>query len=158
MSKEKPFHYWQSGLDYVYLYGGVEITTYDGTPFYKIQQIDNLHNLLANRIVNGTNPIRGMELRFLRTLMGLSQEALAKSLCRQRDTIAQAEAKPHTEIAAQMDRLLRFIFIFHNGIQKRGEKKLVERMNAIAEKSIQAELRMRFSKKHWNATDGDRVA
>jgi DNA-binding transcriptional regulator YiaG len=147
----QPFHYWQSGLDYVYLISGVELYTRDGEEFYKIQEVDKLHAFLADKIVTSPNPLRGMELRFLRSLLGMSQAALAGSVGRTRDVIVKAENKPHDKINGQTDRLIRFIYA---SMKQNPDacKKLIDLMDDIAENEFQLEMNLKF-KNGWILND-----
>lgn len=146
-ANNKPFHYWQCGLDYVHLTSGVEFYEHEGETFYKIQQVDKLHAFLADKIVTSLNPLRGMELRFLRSLLGLSQAALAKSIGRGRDVIVKAEAKPHDKINGQTDRLIRFIYTSMKQ-NPSACRKLIDLMDDIAEHEYQLELSLKF-KDEW---------
>ena len=74
------YHYTESGLDNVWLQNGYTIHT---TPYGKgvsIVDADSLHRLLALRIADKKGRISGKELRFLRSVLDLSQDALAKML------------------------------------------------------------------------------
>lgn len=152
-ANDQPFHYWQCGLDYVYLTSGVSFEEHDGEVFYQIQEVDKLHLFLADKIVTSPNPLRGMELRFLRSLLGLSQAALARHIGRRRDIVVKAENKPHDKINGQTDRLIRFIYstMQENPIAC---KKLIDLMDDIAEKEYQHELSLKF-KGEWKLNECD---
>lgn len=151
LANDQPFHYWQCGLDYIYLTSGVSFEKYEGETFYQIKEVDKLHAFLADKIVTSPNPLRGMELRFLRSLLGLSQAALAKHIGRTRDVIVKAENKPHEKINGQTDRLIRFIYatMQENPIAC---KKLIDLMDDIAEEEYQLELSLKF-KDEWKLNE-----
>ena len=85
------FHYTQCGLDNVYLAGGVQM---EETPYgeaFSVEHANELHEAIAKRIINDPRPLRGQEARFLRVMLHLSQEAMAKALGVDRATIIRWE-------------------------------------------------------------------
>ena len=71
-------HYMACGLDNVWLENGYRVKK---TPYGKAVSVvdaDELHNILALRLAKKEGRLTGKELRFLRTLMCLSQANLAK--------------------------------------------------------------------------------
>lgn len=75
-----PLHYTMSGLDNVWLLNGFHI---EETPYGKgtrVEDSEGLHRALANAIVTDKAPMSGRELRFIRKLMGQSQNGLARLL------------------------------------------------------------------------------
>lgn len=140
MTKMKSgYHYTECGLDYIYLTSGVEHKEYDGEEFYKIPEMDALHDIIAQSIVLSSSPLRGMELRFLRTLMGKSQESLSVCVGRKRNAIATAEAEPHKVIGGQLDRLMRHFYVAKNHLPDEMAK-LSDLMDDIAEEAYQKEI------------------
>ena len=75
----KPFHYKMSGLNNVWLINGFheEQTAYGRG--IRVENADGLHRLLAHVIVSDKAAMCGAELRFVRKLMGLSQNGLSRS-------------------------------------------------------------------------------
>lgn len=139
MNNDKEFHYTQCGLDYIYLCNGVDFKERDGETFYKIQDVDQLHDAIAHAIITSPSPLCGQELRFLRGLMGLSQESLARHVGRKRDAIAKPEMASHEPINKQLDRLVRFIYIGIKVIPEEMEK-VTALMDDIAEEAYQREV------------------
>jgi len=85
------FHYTQCGLDNVYLAGGVRV---EETPYgkgFSVEHANELHDAIARSIINDPRPLRGQEARFLRIMLALSQEAMAKALGVDRATIIRWE-------------------------------------------------------------------
>lgn len=70
------YHYTESGLANVWLENGYVVRD---TPYGKsvaIEEADALHQVLALTIVNKKGRTTGKELRFLRVMLGLSQDSL----------------------------------------------------------------------------------
>jgi len=95
----KYFHYTACGLDNVWLANGYKLkTTRHGTAV-AVNDVDGLHQLIANTLIDKPGRLTGKEFRFLRTQLGLSQEALgvmlgfsenAVSLWERKDTVPAA--------------------------------------------------------------------
>ncbi len=113
-NKLEKFHYTNIGLDYIFLLNGYEIEEDEsGDLSYSIHNAEYLHEAIAQAIITQLPNLRGMELRFLRSLLHLSQENMAKCLRRTRDAIAKLEAKPRDELPDQTDALLRLLVMGH---------------------------------------------
>lgn len=72
------YHYKECGLDNVWLENGFKVKT---TPYGKGVSIDDaigLHNVIALDLILKKGRITGKELRFMRVILGLSQEGLGK--------------------------------------------------------------------------------
>ncbi|WP_298974344.1 helix-turn-helix domain-containing protein [uncultured Roseobacter sp.] len=71
------YHYTGSGLDNIWLVGGVEYheTTYG--PATSIHDVDDLHRAIAMDIISSAS-MTGKEFRFLRIELDLSQKVLAQ--------------------------------------------------------------------------------
>lgn len=149
MKKQKLFHYWQCGLDYVYLQNGVSWEENGGEKFYHIQDVAGLHRAIAHRIVTGLSPLQGQDLRFLRSLMDLSQTALAHRMGYSRDAIAKRESDPHGTLDGKMDRILRLIYILH-ACDTQAQREINEVLDDIAEDDLQRELSLRHESSGWS--------
>jgi len=106
----KPHHYRECGLDYVYLLNGFKIHE---TPYGKgvsIQHADELHAAIAREIVSSPRPIRGQEARFLRSLMDASQADLARTMGTTRISVTRWENKPDQALPGTADTALRLIY------------------------------------------------
>ena len=104
------FHYTASGLDYVYLANGFRLIDGEYGPGYAIDDLDGLHDVIARHVVVSPARLRGQEVRFLRSMLDISQAGLARILGTKRLTVARWEAKPHTSIPGTADRALRLFF------------------------------------------------
>ncbi len=72
------YHYTESGLANVWLENGFAV---HDTPYGKavaVEDAEGLHKVLAMNLVHTPGRSTGKELRFLRVLLGLSQESLGK--------------------------------------------------------------------------------
>lgn len=104
----KPFHYKMSGLDNVWLVNGFHE---EQTPYgrgIRVEDADGLHRVLAHVIVSDKAVMHGAELRFVRKLMGLSQNGLSRLLGCSDQRIARWE-KGQTQIDPSAERLTRMI-------------------------------------------------
>lgn len=103
MSDQGLFHYTQSGLDNVWLANGWrrEETDYGST--FAIEHAEELHRAIAAAIVRNRDPLRGQEARFLRTILGLSQDQFAKLLGLDRATVIRWEKARSKPLARSYD-------------------------------------------------------
>jgi DNA-binding transcriptional regulator YiaG len=104
------FHYTASGLDYIYLANGFTRHETDYGPGTSIDDMDGLHDAIARHVVTSPTRLRGQEVRFLRSMLDVSQAGLARILGTKRLTVARWEAKPGTSIPGTADRALRLFF------------------------------------------------
>lgn len=104
----KRYHYTACGLDYVYLINGYHVHE---TPYgsgVSIDNVDELHRAIADCIITGQQRIRGGELRFLRSMMDISQTRMGQILGLKRSRIAQIEGEPTAPLTSTADNLLRY--------------------------------------------------
>jgi DNA-binding transcriptional regulator YiaG len=107
---ETNYHYTGAGLDYVYLQNGYTI---EETPYgagVAIEDLAGLHQAIARNVILSRSRLRGQELRFLRSMLDLSQAGLARVIGTTRPSIARWEGKPTTPIPPAADRALRMFF------------------------------------------------
>lgn len=74
------YHYIESGLENVFIEGLEPVIDDDGDEVIQIPFISGLHVEIARGIVARDGSIRGKELRFLRTEMGMTQADLASKV------------------------------------------------------------------------------
>jgi DNA-binding transcriptional regulator YiaG len=106
-TKDDLFHYTQCGLDDVYLAGGVQV---EETPYgeaFSVEHANELHEAIAKSIINDPRPLRGQEARFLRVMLHLSQEAMAKALGVDRATIIRWERARDKALSTMQDTAVR---------------------------------------------------
>ena len=107
---EKPYHYKDCGLDYIYLLDGVitkETPHGSGTA---IVNAEELHAAIAKHIVTSPRPLCGQEVRFLRSILRLSQTSLARTVGVDRSTVARWESEPHEPIPEMAATAVRLIY------------------------------------------------
>ena len=108
-------HYTACGLDYVYLLNGYLVHHTVHGDGISIKSADQLHERIALDVISRAFPLRGQEVRFLRGMLRLSQDALAKALRRQRGSLARWEAEPRRAIPAAADGALRMFYALTAG-------------------------------------------
>jgi DNA-binding transcriptional regulator YiaG len=95
----KYFQYTACGLDNVWLANGYKVKTTRHGDAVAVNDVDGLHKLIAQTLIEKKGRLTGKEFRFLRTQLGLSQEALgalldfsenAVSLWERKDTVPAA--------------------------------------------------------------------
>ena len=103
-------HFTDCGLDYVWLCNGFE---YRDTPrgrLVRIHNLDGLHAAIGRWIVRNPMRLRGQEVRFLRSMMKLSQAGLADLLGQSRASVARWEGEPNKVIPPGTDHWLRVVY------------------------------------------------
>lgn len=106
----KRYHYTGCGLDWVYLVNGFKTHETPHGSGVSIDDADGLHEVIARDIILQSSRMRGQELRFIRSMLKLSQDGLAKVLGVTRPTIARWEGEREEPIDQPADRLLRVFY------------------------------------------------
>lgn len=125
------YRYSESGLTNVWLENGyVEKKTPYGTAV-AVQDVHGLHQAIAMSLMDKQGRLTGREVRFLRTLMGLSQDGLAGMLRVKEQTVSLWERTG--KVSSGGDLLVRLMYMEHaNGdttLSKAMERaKTVERL------------------------------
>jgi DNA-binding transcriptional regulator YiaG len=104
------YHYRESGLDYIWLGNGFELIDRPDGQTVRIKQMNELHRAIARHIVTQPGKLRGMEVRFLRSMLRLSQDGLARALGQTRPSVARWEAEPGRSIPGASDHALRMFY------------------------------------------------
>ena len=132
------YHYTGCGLDYIYLLNGFERHDTAYGQGVSLGDIDVLHDVIALDIIARPQKIRGQELRFIRTMLDLSQDGLAAFLGVDRATIADWEKERGQAIDAGADRALRFFYALK--VEKHDlATKLIDLMNHIDDLKFEAD-------------------
>lgn len=103
-------HYTESGLDNVWLMNGYKVHS---TPYgegISIHDTEGLHKAIGLQIVQYPSPIQGMELKFLRLEMDLTQKALGGLLNVDEQSVRRWEKARKKAINGAADRLLRALY------------------------------------------------
>lgn len=101
-------HYTESGLDNVWLDGGVQRHETAYGPGISIKDVDGLNAVIADWLVSRKSYWSGREVRFLRKRMGLSQKGLADLLGYSDQQVRRWESDK-AEIPAPASRLIRLL-------------------------------------------------
>lgn len=129
-AKELPkYHYRESGLDTVWLTGGVTETSCRscGETFVRVWKEPQLLQVIALGLLMGSKSLTGPEWRFLRRACGLTQAQLASLLkYPRRETIAEREAKPNPRLSFPEEVGLRWVLVgsFQRYLAKPGNSSL----------------------------------
>ena len=112
MKTGTPHHYTQCGLGNVYLRNGFEVVSTKYGEAIRIHDMDGLHGAIGMYLIREKKQLDGMEIRFLRHEMDLSQNMLGKLLDKSAQSIARWE-KGQTRMDGPADRLLRLLYESH---------------------------------------------
>lgn len=102
------YHYVQCGLENVWLRNGF---TVKDTPYGKavsIQNVEGLHDTIANALTEKPGQLTGQEFRFLRQQLEMSQKRLGEVFGKDAQTIANWEKKKN--VSRDADFLIRHIY------------------------------------------------
>jgi len=128
MRKRKPYHYAECGLDNVYLVNGFEAVATPRGQGVRIENLHGLHQALARVLLEERKRLSGMELRFLRHELDMTQEALSMLVGVDVQTVARWE-KGHSEVPPPADRLIRAIYNEATG----GNLGIIEPLHRLAD-------------------------
>ncbi|MCF6293694.1 MAG: helix-turn-helix domain-containing protein [Robiginitomaculum sp.] len=91
MNKKIDYHYKACGLDNVVIVDMPVVSDDSGEGIVRISNIKGLHRLLSYCLVTQEMALRGKEIRFLRTEMGLTQAQMAEILRKDTQTVGRWE-------------------------------------------------------------------
>lgn len=123
------FHYTLCGLDNVWLLNGYQIHNTKYGEGISIDNVEGLHRLIGEWLIDLPKPLNGAELRYLRTELGLPQRQLADFLGAKEQTLRLWEKHRKKAIPGPADRLLRALyaeFINEDGTVRRMVERLAE--------------------------------
>jgi hypothetical protein len=129
-AKELPkYRYRESGLDSVWLTGGVTETVCRscGNTFIRVWKEPQLLQVIALSLLMAPKSLAGPEWRFLRRACGLTQAQLASLLkYPRRETVAEREAKPNPRLSFPEEVGLRWVLVssFQRYLAKPGNSSL----------------------------------
>ena len=101
----KYFHYTACGLENVWLANGYKVKATRHGSAVAVNDVEGLHKLLTQTLIEKSSRLSGKEFRFLRTQLGLSQEALAALLDFSENAVSLWERKD--TVPAACDQWLR---------------------------------------------------
>jgi DNA-binding transcriptional regulator YiaG len=143
----RAYHYTESGLDNIYLVGGV---THHKTVYgegISITNTDGLHKVIGRWLVDLPKRLNGAELRFLRLEMEVTQRDMAAFLGTTEQTISLWERKRDKPIPGAADRLLRALYSEYVGGDG-SVRRMVDRL-AHLEQVVHAEAHIRDTRAGW---------
>jgi DNA-binding transcriptional regulator YiaG len=108
-SGEQPYQYRESGLDNVYLYGGIELKHSAYGDSVAIHDLEGLHRCIAQCLVEKPSPLTGAEFRFLRTELDLSQFAMGQLCGREERSVRNWETS-HEPVQEPANTIIRFVY------------------------------------------------
>lgn len=117
--KDQPYHYKESGLDYVDLIGVLQFKCTCGETFVEIPRINELHLLIGKNIVCKKEFLTGEEVRFLRKELGMKSKDMAAALSVEPETYSRWENGKQA-VAPCHDKSLRMIYVM-NASEKTGK-------------------------------------
>lgn len=140
-------HYFESGLDNIYLENGFQV---HDTPYGRgvsIQDTEGLHKVIGQMIIDAPCPLNGAELRFLRLEMEQTQRSLAAILNVGEQALRRWEKARTKPIDGAADRLLRGLY----GEYAFGDGHLRARMDRLAQLDCveKLDIRLREDEDRW---------
>lgn len=138
------YHYTECGLQNVWLVNGYEeLDTLEGKAV-SVSDVDGLHQVIAKALFEkGT--LTGMELRFVRRELDLSQSGLGKLLGTSEQNVRLWEK--NGSITAPSFRLLKLLYLDHTGV----DSSVREIIEEIAETDRQQgkSIKLEHEDQHW---------
>jgi len=108
MKKLKGYHYTESGLSNIWLVNGYhEIDTPYGKAV-SVDNVDGLHRVIGNHLVENKPKLSGNEFRFIRQELDMSQNKLADLIGTSEQTISLWER--HGKVRKWADHMIRAIY------------------------------------------------
>lgn len=108
MDQNNLYHYQGCGLPNVWLVNGYEKIKNVYGEFVQVEDADGLHKVIATLLCDKSAPITGLEFRFLRKELDMSQKQLGELFAKDRQSIANWEKSD--EVPELSDRLIRHIY------------------------------------------------
>jgi len=125
------YHYTECGLDNIYLVNGFEMTRTDDDEELFIHDIYGLHKAISNSLIFKKGLLEGKEIKFIRTMLDLSQNKLAALIgCRYQQILLWEKNK--NKISKPADRLLR-ITLYTYLYKEVDNGEIFNRINEIAD-------------------------
>lgn len=127
----KEYHYTECGLDNIYLVNGFKITKMkSGDEEIFIHNTHGLHKTIGMILISKRGLLSGKEIKFIRSMLDLSQTTLAKILGCSYQTILLWE-KNKGVISKTANHLLRAFFLGFLDVER--GKEIYDKINEIAD-------------------------
>ncbi len=122
-------HFTECGLDYVWLKNGFDLRDGPNGRSVRIKNIDGLHRAIARWIVQSPARIRGQEVKFLRSMLKLSQEGMGKAIGQSRASVARWEGEPNKVIPTGSNHWMRIVY----AKKAQGDREMCELVDLLIE-------------------------
>ena len=119
LERRTRYRYTECGLDNVFIEGIEVRVDDDGEEVLYIPAVNELHRTIARGIVRSDRGIAGQELRFPRTMMGLTQAELGKHVHHDAQSVARWE-KNRTPIQPASETVIRMLAVEKLKLGERG--------------------------------------
>jgi putative transcriptional regulator len=145
----EPYHYRGCGLPDVYLLSGYEQVTAENGDGVVIKDMDGLHRAIGEYIAQHQKVLAGVDLRFLRKEMNLTQTELGTIMGVTSQTVARWE-KGETEFQGPGDVLLRVLYMAHVG--KKLDARVLSEQIAAIDTARHGKQLFKASRRGWKPT------
>ena len=108
---DQAYHYTESGLDYVYLVGGVDVVGAPGRQKVIIKDLEGLHRAIGRYITTQRESLSGADARFLRHELLMSQTTLAHLLNVSEQAVHRWEKGKTAKVPGSAQALLRLLYL-----------------------------------------------
>jgi len=103
------YHYTESGLSNIVLANGYNVEVIDGEEYTSIDDMNGLHQAIAQAIIDSKGSLTNEEFKFLRVELNISQKALGDKFDVSEQTIARYEKT--TKVPRVTDAALRSLYM-----------------------------------------------
>lgn len=149
--KSEPYHYTESGLDNVFLYGIVQSRCPEcGEEIVTIPNIKGLHLAIGRNLVCKEEMLTGAEARFLRKELKLKSKDMAAALSMKPETYSRWENEKQS-VSPTCDKQLRLVYIL-NVTEEEGRvlhKNIRGMMTSMAIRPVSETNRIELSAADW---------
>lgn len=147
------YHYTTSGLDNVWLQNGYTVKQTPYGEAVSVVDADALHGMLAICLTKKAGRLTGKEFRFLRTMMCLSQQALASMMGVSEQALSLWER--NNRVTQSGDAVVRMLIL--EKLEGDGKmSKVIERVNTV-ERLCNQQIVARARSHKWTARAQDEV-
>lgn len=119
------------GLDNIWLVNGYRTVETGYGSALVVDNVEQLERSVAGYLAKQAAPLTGQAFRFLREMLGISQDAFGKKFGRDYQTVARWEAARHKPVPQSADAMVRQLYL-----EKQGERpmftQVVENLVAAA--------------------------
>lgn len=149
--KNEPYHYTESGLDNVFLYGLTQTRCPEcGEEVMTIPNIKGLHLAIGRSLVCKEEMLAGDEVRFLRKELRMKSKDMAAALSMKPETYSRWENEKQP-VSSTCDKELRLIYIL-NTTEEEGRvlhRNIRDMMTTMAARPVSRPKKMELSAADW---------